>query len=451
MNLLIKRGRVIDPANNVDDVLDILVEGCRIRGVAPNIQAKNFVIIDASNKVVVPGLIDIHVHFRQPGEEHKETIKTGSRAAAKGGFTTVVAEPNTLPPIDRGRRVGLVKKIAKQESIVHFETRACMTKNLEGKEPVDVREVKEAGAVGITDDGHPVANTQLMGKILNEARKCDIHVSPHCEESRLYRRRAQEKEPTDLILKYVVDPPYTAETRFIKRDIRCARDAHWPIYVSHVSLKTSVTEIAYAKSRRWPVKAEATPHHFSLIEKDVEKIGPNAVVNPPLRSQADVEAVRKGLADGTIDVIATDHAPHTPKEKSMEPFPFGVIGLETSLGLVLTELVNKKVLSINDAIAKMTINPGEVVGLQGGTLSVGARADITIIDLEKRWMVDVNEFESKSRNCPFNGWELTGQAFMTIVNGAVVMKDGEVRKFTYEDLIRPKKTPQLNLPLQNKR
>lgn len=421
MKLLIKNGRVVDPSNGVDDQLDILVERGKIKGIARGITAENAVIIDASTKVVTPGLIDMHVHFRQPGrEEYKETIRTGSHAAAKGGFTTVVCEPNTVPPIDDfDQRVRYVLDMGKNESIVHLYTQACMTKGLKGKKIVNVKKVVDQGAVGLTDDGFPVKDIELVVEAAKEAKKYGIPICPHCEETRLRGRR----EAKALAL-------YNSEAAYIDRDIHVVRDTHCSFHFPHVSLAKSVDYIAKAKKDGLPVTAEATPHHFTLTEKDAKEIGPNAKVNPPLRTAEDVEAVKKALQENIIDVIATDHAPHTPYEKMSENPPFGIIGLETTLGIVLTHLVHPGVLSLSSAIEKMTVNPTRILNRiakpKKGELSVGMAADITIIDLDREWVVDVNKFESKGRNCPFDGWHLKGMAVMTIVDGKVVMSEGKI-------------------------
>lgn len=419
MNLLIKNGRVIDPRNGIDDFLDVLVERGRIKGIAPQLESENTVVIDVSNKVVTPGLIDMHVHFRQPGlHEYKETIRTGSHAAAKGGFTTVVCEPNTIPPIDdSGYRVKYMLDIAKNEGLVHIYTKACMTKGMEGKKLVDVKKVVEQGAVAITDDGFPVNDIDLIVAAAKDAKKYGIPMCPHCEESRPQNGRKEA-----FTFEY-----YGSEAKYIHQYIiHGVKDTLCPCHFPHVSLKESIARIKQAKEDGLPVTAEATPHHFTLTEQDAQKIGPNARVNPPLRTAEDVEALKQALKNGIIDVIATDHAPHTPKEKMSENPPFGIIGLETALGVVLTYLVEPGILSLYSAIEKMTANPSKILNLKRGQLSVGMPADITIIDLNKEWVVDVNEFESKGRNCPFDGWKLKGKAVTTIVSGKVVMSEGEI-------------------------
>lgn len=437
MKLLLKNGDILDPFTGDRKKIDILVDGSKVKTIARNITDKDASIIDAKDKIVMPGLVDVHVHFREPGQEYKETIYTGSRAAAAGGFTTVVAEPNTKPPIDTPSRIKKVLNIASDQSIVNFYSKAAITRRSEGKRLVDVRALKAAGAVAISDDGHPVYGERLMKNALEAGVKYDILVSPHCEESEFYRQKVfkksnSEKHPPSSpnLMPYSSDPkPYTSEEGLIKRDIELAERTGARIHISHVSRAESVEIIAQAKKRGVAVTAEATPHHFLLSEKDADEIGTNAKVNPPLRSEEDVAAIKSGLINGTIDIIATDHAPHSPEDKSVpwQHAPFGIIGLETALGLVLTYLVQPKLLTISQVIEKMSVTPAQIYGLSSaGSLIEGQPADITIIDPKKKWRVNANQFYSKGRNCPFDGWELCGKAVMTIVAGRVVMKDGQI-------------------------
>ncbi len=434
MKLLIKNGRVVDLSSKVDDFLDVLIEDDTLKGIAPKIESENAIVINASNKVIVPGLIDMHVHFRQPGrQEYKETILTGSRAAAKGGFTTVVCQPNTVPPIDNADRVKQVLDLARQVGIVNLYTQASITKGLRGKEVINVGKVVSQGALALTDDGFPVSEIDVMDKAAREARRYGIPICPHCEETRLRGRRDAQ-----------VRARYKSEAVYIDRDIHLSKETGCAFHFPHVSLAKSVDFIEQARKEGLPITAEATPHHFLLTEDDAKRIGPNAKVNPPLRTATDVEAIKKALQRGIIDVIATDHAPHAPYEKMSNKPPFGIIGLETALGLVLTYLVHSGLLSLSSAIEKMTANPAKVLNLKRGKLSVGMPADITIIDLNKEWVVDVNDFESKGRNCPFDGWRLKGQAVMTIVNGKIVMSEGKIYAPPLED---PRLLQQLKLPI----
>lgn len=424
MGILIKNGRVVDPANKIDQQLDILIEGDIIKEIAPGLVVEDVKVIDASGKIVVPGLIDVHVHFRQPGQIDKETIETGSRAAAKGGFTTVIAEPNTIPPINTALRVKNVLNIARQSSLVNFYTKACITTD-NGRRLACIPELKEAGAIAISDDGNPVFGRRLMAHAFITARRNNIQVSPHCEESEYYRQRVKQRFGTEMPLWQ----DYCAEAGFVKREIELAERIGWSVHISHVSLADSVRQVSLAKKRGVRVTSEATPHHFTLTDTATqEKTNTLAKVNPPLRSIKDVEAIKEGLKDGSIDVIATDHAPHTSQEKDLpwDKAAFGMIGLETSLGLVLTELVQPGILSLSEAIAKMTINPAKAFGLEAGELKRGKIADITLIDPLEDWVVDLNLFESKSRNCPFHNWNLQGRAILTMVKGKIVMEGGRL-------------------------
>lgn len=434
--LLIKNGRVIDPANGIDRKCDVLVVDGKVAEVG-RVELPAQHVIDATNRLVTPGLIDVHVHFRQPGQEYKEDIHSGSCAAAAGGFATVIAEPNTEPPIDTPARLKRVLEIADKQSVVNFFSKACISKRMLGKESVAVEKLKAGGARAISDDGHPVPGKPLMRNALKKGKKYGVLVNPHCEESEYYRKNIEEKKREQSRNRRQCDfdfeppPPYTREYHFIDRDIKLAEETGASIHISHVSLASSVHIIAQAKCRGVKVTAEATPHHFMLSKEAEDDIGTNAKVNPPLRSKRDVEAVKQGLADGTIDMIASDHAPHAPEEKAVEwdQASFGIIGLETTLGLVLTHLVKPGVLTLNQAIEKMTSEPARVFGLAEagiGSLKLGAYADVTIIDPTKNWKVDANRFYSKGRNCPFDGWELQGKAIMTIVRGRIVMENGEI-------------------------
>ncbi len=439
MKLLIKNASLVTGEPGPPKVSDVLISEGKISEIAEKIVAPEATTIDAHSWILVPGLVDAHVHFREPGQEYKEDLRTGSMAAAAGGFTTVIAEPNTVPPIDTPTRLRRLLNIAEQKSVINFYSKAAITKGTMGYQLADISKLKEAGARAISDDGNPVPSDRLMRNALVKAKECGIPVSPHCEESALYRERILKKQEKlgrhSILPRMPYAPPganpYTSEAGFIERDIELAEKTESRLHISHVSLAKSVEIIASAKKRGVKVTAEATPQHLLLTEQMAKEIGPNAKVNPPLRSEEDVAALRRGLANGTIDMIASDHAPHSSEEKSRpwDQAPFGVIGLETTLGLVLTYLVGPGVLTLSQAIEKMTIMPAKIFGLDVlgvGSVRVGAKADLTLIDLDRKWKVDADRFYSKGRNCPFNGWEVHGKAMLTIVAGRIVAKDGVV-------------------------
>ncbi len=426
MKLLIKKAGLLLTGSERPEVSDVLISEGKIERIDPEIAAPEVPVIDGQGKVLVPGLIDVHVHFREPGQEYKEDLRTGSLAAAAGGFTTVVAEPNTTPPIDTPARLRRLLDVAVEKSVVHFYSKAAITRGLKGQSLADIVSLRRAGAKAISDDGNPVPTRALMRNALMKAKECGVPVSPHCEESSSYRERMLHHPISDGLLG---DRPYTSEARFIERDIQLAEETESPIHFSHVSLAKSVEMIASAKKRGVRVTAETTPQHLVLTDRMAQEIGPNAKVNPPLRSEEDVAALREGLANGAIDIVASDHAPHSPEEKSRpwDQAPFGVIGLETTLGVVLTFLVRPGLLTLSQAIEKMTIGPARIFGLDQmgvGSLRTGGKADLTLIDLGKKWKVDASRFYSKGRNCPFDGWELYGRAVLTIVGGRVVAEDG---------------------------
>jgi len=439
MKLVIKKASLIKKEPERLEISDVLIHDGKIREIGENILAPEASVIDALGKILVPGLVDAHVHFREPGQEYKEDLRTGSLAAAAGGFTTVIAEPNTIPPIDTPTRLRRLLNIADKKSLINFYSKSAITKGMVGYRLADIVDLKEAGARAISDDGNPIPSRRLMRNALIKGKESGILVSPHCEESAFYRERIlgqREKRgqrPFYLQMPYSSPGagPYTSEAGFIKRDIELAEKTGARIHISHVSLARSVEIIADAKRRGVKVTAEATPHHVLLTERMAKEIGPNARVNPPLRSEEDVVAIKEGLANGTIDIIASDHAPHSPEEKNRhwDQAPFGIIGLETTLGLVLTYLVRPGILTLSQVIEKMTIMPARIFGLDVlgvGTLRTGVKADLTLIDLDRKWKVDASRFYSKGRNCPFNGWELYGKAILTIVAGRIVAKDGVV-------------------------
>ena len=422
MKLLIKGGRVIDPANKVDRVSDILVESGRIKKVSSNIKAGTSKVktIDASGKVVTPGLIDMHVHLREPGMEDEETIASGTRAAARGGVTSVVCMANTNPVIDNQAQVDFILLKAKDEGVVNVFLVGGVTKGLRGEELSEIGELKGAGVVAISDDGNPIMNTQIMRQALEYAKMFELPVISHCEDLNLSRGGAMNEGymSTVLGLKGI---PKEAEEIMVARDLRLARMTGGLLHIAHVSTAGSVDLIRGAKRNGIKVTCETAPHYFTLTEEAVSSFDTNTKMCPPLRTRDDVQAIREGLADGTIDCISSDHAPHLDVEKDQEYAlaPFGIIGLETILPLIVTELVDKNVLVLSEAIAKMSVNPARILGLNRGTLSQGSVADITIIDLDLAKTID-DKFASKSKNSPFIGRRLNGFAVATIVEGEVV-------------------------------
>jgi len=427
MALLINGGRVVDPLLELDEPLDILIEGGRISRIAPRIEKEGVPLLEARGKVVVPGLIDMHCHLRDFNEAHKETIATGTRAAALGGYTAVVCEPNTDPPIDTLENLNRWIDTAQGNGCVNLHTKVCVTKGRHGEKLTNLKAlIRRPWVVAATDDGNPVVNDQVMARAFAKAREYELLLTPHCEESpdtvQAFRRNNPLIPLPDAIAFYKREPHYVA------RDLGLAEKAGWRVHICHVSMAESLDLIRRARARWIPVTCEATPHHLTLTEKDARKCGPDAKVNPPLRTKEDVEALRQGLKDGTIDVIASDHAPHAPEEKARgwEQAPMGVIGLETTLGVVLTALVHPGVITLSEAIERMSSNPAKILGLPGGSLAVGKPADITIIDMDEKWVVDPRAFASKGRNTPFKGWKLRGKAYATIVGGKVVMREGEL-------------------------
>ncbi len=425
MSLLISGGLVVDPARELFESLDLLVEGGKIKALEPvgTIPAKGRRVIAAQGLVVTPGLIDMHVHLREPGEEYKETIETGARAAARGGFTAVAAMPNTRPVNDTAAVTRFILDQAKAAGLARVYPVGAVSLGSKGRNLSEYGDLKAAGVVALSDDGQPVMNPMLMRRALEYARTFGLPIISHCEDLDLRGEGVMHEGKVSLKLG-LKGVPAAAEEAMVFRDLTLARLTGGRLHIAHVSAAGSVALIRQAKDAGLMVTAETAPHYFTLTDEAVLGFDTHAKVNPPLRTAADVAAIKEGLADGTLDAIASDHAPHSTMEKEVEfeAAAFGLIGLETSLGLSL-KLVHEKVLTLSQLVAKMSANPARILGVKGGTLKPGAPADITLIDLNREWQVDAGKFASKSRNCPFQGWTLKGKATMTIVGGKVVWTD----------------------------
>ncbi|OPY58504.1 MAG: Dihydroorotase [Pelotomaculum sp. PtaU1.Bin035] len=427
MKLLVKGGTVIDPVAGKTMEKDILIVDGKITKTGVHLSAGGAEMLDASGKMVAPGLIDMHVHLREPGFEAKETIFSGTCSAARGGFTSVACMPNTSPVADNAAIISYIKNTAREKGAVNVYPIGAITRESKGDELAEMGDMKEAGAVAFSDDGMPVMNAGLMRRAMQYSRMLGLAIISHSEDKNISAGGAMHEGymSTVLGLKGI---PSSAEEVMVARDILLAEETGCRLHIAHVSTAGSVRLVREAKARGVKVTAEVTPHHFSLTDQTVAGYDTATKVNPPLRAAADVDAVKEGLADGTIDVIATDHAPHTVEEKDVEYdlAPFGMVGLETAVGLVWTELVAPGVLTPLQAVMKLTINPSMVLGISKGTLDAGSDADITIIDPAASWTVDPAQFAGKGRNTPFTGRLLTGMPYMTIVGGRVVMREGIV-------------------------
>jgi dihydroorotase len=418
--LLIKNGRVIDPASGHDAIADVWIDDGVIRGVGENLSVAGAEIFDATGMIVAPGFIDMHVHLREPGFEHAETIETGARAAAAGGFTSICPMPNTSPINDSAAVTGYIVQKARNAAVNVFPIGA-ITKGSAGEELAAIGSMKSAGAVAISDDGRPVMNARVMRRAMEFARSFGIPVINHCEDLHLSAGGDMHEglESVRLGLRGI---PSCSEDVMVARDIVLAEVTGARYHVAHISAKRSVEMVAMAKARGLAVTAEATPHHFALADTDMSPYDSNYKMKPPLRSRCDVGAVTEGVVNGTIDAIATDHAPHPGSEKmqEFERCPFGIIGLETAIGVTLEYLVHTGRISVAQMVEKFTTGPARVVGLKRGTLAVGAAADVTIFSSNHEWTYDVNKSASKSRNSPFDGRTFKGGPVATIVNGVVV-------------------------------
>ena len=417
MKTVIKNATVISPADGLNGVRDILIENSRIAAVGENLTAEN--VIDAARLVAVPGLVDMHVHLRDPGQTQKEDILTGCRAAAAGGVTSLLAMPNTSPTTDSPETVKYI--LGKAENAdARVYVAASVTKVLRSEEPTDLDALKEAGAVGLSDDGRPVVNTAYLRDAMNRAPQLGMTVVAHCEDLFLADggKINEGKVSAQLGVKGI---PAAAEDCGTAREIALAAADNVPIHICHVSTATSVELIRDAKRRGVKVTAETAPHYFSLTENELLKRDADYRMNPPLRTENDVKAITEGLLDGTLDAIATDHAPHTPKEKAdFVKAPNGSIGMETSFAASYTYLVKTGLMTLSQLVEKMSLNPAKILGIPAGTLAVGANADIALIDTNEEWTVDAEKLHGKSKNTPFKGMSLTGKVKMTILGGEVV-------------------------------
>ena len=420
--ILLKSGHVIDPSTGIDGTADVLLADGVVAGVERTIESvADALVIDARDLVVCPGLIDLHVHLREPGGEHKETIATGTRAAVAGGFTSVCAMPNTDPPVDDPAAVGFIRAQGLRAGNARVYPVGAVSVGLKGERLTLIGEMVDEGAVAITDDGRPVSDAGVMRLALSYARTLGIPVASHCEELALSRGGSMNEGLVATRLG-LIGIPNAAEDVMIARDLLLAELTGGRLHIQHVSTRHGVEMIRAARARGVQVSAEGTPHHFTLTDEAVDGYRTEAKVNPPLRSAEDRAAVREGLADGTLDVIATDHAPHhyDEKEAAFDDAPFGLIGLETALGLAITELVDGGVLPLPTLIERMSCAPARAFRLPGGTLQMGAPADVTVFDPAEEWVVDPTTFRSKSRNTPFAGRRLRGRVRATVVGGRIV-------------------------------
>ena len=428
--MLIHGGRVVDPPHYVG-VADVLIGEGRVMavqaGLATRTDLARVTKINAEGLLVAPGFIDLHVHLREPGYEHKETIATGTAAAAAGGFTTVCCMPNTKPVNDDIAVTGWIIERAKAAASAHVHPIGAITMGSAGRELADFRALKQAGCVAVSDDGRPVMRDEVMRRVMQSAAELDLPVIDHCEDTMASGCGCMNDGPVSRAMGWR-GMPADAENRMIARDIRLAKETGARLHVAHLSTAGGVEMVRKAKSDGARITAEVCPHHFTLTDEAVPAYGANAKMNPPLRSDQDRTALIEGLADGTIDAIATDHAPHAEYEKAwgMNRAPFGIVGLETSLGLTL-RLVQQGRLTLERAITCLTSAPATVLGLPKGTLKPGAAADITLINPDVSWTVDPGRFRSKGRNTPFSGWTLRGQVIRTLVRGKTVYHGHQAR------------------------
>lgn len=428
MGILIKNGRLIDPKTEIDEILDILIEDNIVKRIGSDIDIKRvdkeIKVIEAEGKWVVPGFIDIHTHFREPGFEYKEDIESISKSAAKGGFTTIVGMPNTNPVVDNSETVRHIYNIAKEKAIINILQAGSMSRGLKGEELSDYQEMKSEGIIALSEDGKTLMNTKLFESALKVAIKLNLPILSHCEDSFLVGKGAMNegKRSEELNIDGISNE---VEDIITYRDLLLAKKTNAKLHLCHMSTKESVNLLRDMKKNYEFVSGEVSPHHFTLTEDDVYESNTNTKMNPPLRTEEDRLALIEGLKDGTIEVIATDHAPHSIDDKKL-PFseaPFGIVGLETALSIGITNLVNKEVLSPIDLIRKMTINPANIINLDKGYIKEGNIADITILDPNASYKIDVNKFESKSKNSPFDGYNVNGKVLFTIVNGRIVFED----------------------------
>ena len=422
MTILIQNGHVVDPLTRKDGCYDVLIGDGRITKVEKEIAVAADRVINAKGCYVLPGLIDLHVHFRDPGLEYKETLSTGGRAAVKGGVTTVCAMPNTKPVMDDGEKIAKVHERAKGESLTHVIQLGAVTKGQRGEELADIRGMAKAGCHGISEDGKSVMNAALYRQGMKAARACGITVFAHCEDQTLVEQGVmnEDQNAQRLGLRGITN---SVEDVITARDILLAKETKVKLHLCHCSTADSVKMVRLAKEEGLPVTGDVCPHHFILSSDDIKEDNGNYKMNPPLRSKADVEALRQGLKDGVMDVIATDHAPHAweEKDKSMKEAAFGIVGLETSAALTYTSLVKTGLLSVMDMAEKMSYNPAKILGLEDrGSVSEGKTADLVIFDPSRTYKIDKNTFVSKGKNTPFDGFEVTGEVVCTLVEGKVV-------------------------------
>ena len=421
--LLIKNGRVIDPASGHDEVADVLIEDGVVSGVGKDLLKQGAEVFDASGLIVAPGFIDMHVHLREPGFEHAETIESGARAAAAGGFTSIAPMPNTAPVNDSATVTSYIIEKARRHAVVNVWPIGAITKGSAGDELAAIGSMVNAGAVAISDDGRPVMNARVMRRAMEFARSFGIPVIDHCEDLHLSAGGDMHEgfESVRLGLRGI---PGCSEDVMVARDILLAEVTGARYHVAHISSKHSVEMVAFAKSKGLPVTAETTPHHFAITDADMLPYDSNYKMKPPLRSHGDVDAVIEGVVNGAIDAIATDHAPHPGSEKmqEFEKCPFGILGLETALGVSFEHLLHSKKIGLKRVVELFTTGPARILGIPRGTLAAGAAGDVTIFSLDREWTYDVNKSFSKSRNSPFDGKTFCGGPVATIVNGLIVWR-----------------------------
>ncbi len=421
--LLIKNGRVIDPASHHDGVADVWIEDGVIKGVGVSLPAAGSDVFDATGLIVAPGFIDMHVHLREPGFEHAETIESGSRAAAAGGFTSVCPMPNTKPVNDNATVTSYMIEKARRHAVVNVFPIGAITKGSAGEELAAIGSMKNAGAVAISDDGRPVMNARVMRRAMESARSLGITVINHCEDLHL-SAGGDMHEGAESVRLGLRGIPGCSEDVMVARDILLAEVTGARYHVAHISSRHSVEMVQFAKSKGLAVTAEATPHHLALADRDMKPYDSNYKMKPPLRGSCDVTAVLDGIVNGAIDAIATDHAPHPGSEKmqEFESCPFGILGLETAIGVSLEQLVHPGKIGIGRLVELFTSGPARILGLDRGTLAVGAPADVTIFSTDREWTYDVNKSFSKSRNSPFDGKRFKGGPVATVVAGEVVWR-----------------------------